>query len=100
MPINSIKIIKWMTIRYTPPTMKAYPREALDRFFKSLNRFPRISTEPIMLFIFFCAFLEFLTAFSAASFVLWASAIGLLGSGGLSAFFQQAAGIWTADFDA
>lgn len=30
-----------MTIRYTPPTMKAYPREALDRF-------PRISTEPIM----------------------------------------------------
>ena len=37
-----------MTIRYTPPTMKAYPREALDRFFKSLNRFPRISTEHIM----------------------------------------------------
>nr|WP_251908263.1 hypothetical protein [Lactobacillus delbrueckii] len=28
------------------------------------------------------------------------SAIGLLRSGGLSAFFQQAAGIWTADLDA
>lgn len=32
-----------------------------------------------MLFIFFCAFLEFLTAFSAASFVLWAVLLAYLG---------------------
>ena len=32
-----------------------------------------------MLFIFFCAFLEFLTAFSAASFVLWAVLLTYLG---------------------
>jgi O-antigen/teichoic acid export membrane protein len=32
-----------------------------------------------MLFIFFCAFLEFLTAFSATSFVLWAVLLAYLG---------------------
>lgn len=32
-----------------------------------------------MLFIFFCVFLEFLTAFSAASFVLWAVLLAYLG---------------------
>lgn len=32
-----------------------------------------------MLFTFFCAFLEFLTAFSAASFVLWAVLLAYLG---------------------
>ena len=42
-----------------------------------------------MLFIFFCAFLEFLTAFSAASFVLWAVLLAYLGLAACLLFFSK-----------
>lgn len=45
-----------------------------------------------MLFIFFCAFLEFLTAFSAASFVLWAVLLAYLG---LAAYLLSSSSIFT-----
>lgn len=55
-----------------------------------------------MLFIFFCAFLEFLTAFSAASFVLWAVLLAYFGLAACLLFSSKLREygplIWTLSF--